>query len=72
MLPRKRSKFTFTCGYPHVTGLFVEKTILSPTALSWHPCGKSVVGHECESLFLDVKLFSIDLNLYPYLSTIVS
>ena len=34
--------FPFACGHPGVPAPFVEKTVVSPTELSWHPCQKSV------------------------------
>ena len=50
----------FACRYPVIP--FVEKTILSPIRLSWHPYQKSV-DYKCMGLFLDSQFSSIGLYM---------
>ena len=56
--------YSFTCKYQVVPALFVEKTILSPTELAWHPCPKSI-DHKFKGLVLFSKFYPIDLYVYP-------
>lgn len=47
---------------------FVEKIILSPIELIWHPCQKSI-GYRCVGLFLDFQFYSIGLYVYLFANT---
>lgn len=53
---------------PGIPVSFVEKTILFPTQLSWHPCWKST-DHKCKSSFMDSQFNFSNTYVYSYAST---
>ena len=49
--------------YEHLTVSkpIVEKTILSPIELPWHPVGSQLIAHKCMGLLLESQFFPTDL-----------
>ena len=54
---------SFACGYPDISVLFAEITILySSNVLA--PCQRSF-DHKCKDISMDSLFYSIDLCVYP-------